>query len=82
MSTEQLPEKMWVYSGDAHVLEPTDLWTERMTPEMAARMPRSEKVDDRTEVLHVDGRSFESKIGRNPEMTREDLEAAGAYVEG
>ena len=53
MSIEQLPEKMWVYSGDAHVLEPADLWTERMTPEMAERMPRSEKIDDRTEVQNA-----------------------------
>ena len=82
MSSESANEKIWVNSGDAHVLEPSDLWSERMTPEMAERMPRSEKIDDRTEVLHVDGRSFERKIGRNPTVTKEDLQAAGAYVEG
>jgi predicted TIM-barrel fold metal-dependent hydrolase len=77
-----MTDKLWVNSGDAHVLEPADLWSQRMTAEMAERMPRSEKIDDHTEVLHVDGRSFERKIGRNPVMTKEDLEAAGAFVEG
>jgi predicted TIM-barrel fold metal-dependent hydrolase len=77
-----MPDKIWVHSGDAHVLEPADLWHERMTAEMAERMPRSEKVDEHTEVLHVDGRSFERKIGRNPVMTEDDLRAAGALVEG
>ena len=45
---------------------------------MAARMPRSEKIDERTERVHIDGRSFERKIGLNPVLTEEDLELAGA----
>jgi predicted TIM-barrel fold metal-dependent hydrolase len=77
-----MTEKMWANSGDAHVLEPPDLWQERMPADMAARMPRSEKIDERTERVHIDGRSFERKIGLNPVMTEEDLELAGAVSEG
>jgi predicted TIM-barrel fold metal-dependent hydrolase len=75
-----MSDKIWVNSGDAHVLEPDDLWHQRMPADLAVRMPRSEKIDDRTEVLHVDGRSFRRQIGRNPVMTAEDLEAAGTLV--
>ena len=74
-----MTEKMWANSGDAHVLEPPDLWQERMPADMAARMPRSEKIDERTERVHIDGRSFERKIGLNPVMTEEDLEFAGPF---
>jgi predicted TIM-barrel fold metal-dependent hydrolase len=77
-----MAEKMWVNSGDAHVLEPPDLWEKRMPADMAARMPRSEKIDERTERVHIDGRSFERKIGLNPVMTEEDLELAGAASTG
>ena len=77
-----MTDKMWVNSGDAHVLEPPDLWKERMPAEMAARMPRSEKIDERTERVHIDGQSFERKIGLNPVLTEEDLEAAGVGTRG
>src|SRR3974390_783913 len=77
-----MAQKMWVNSGDAHVLEPPDLWEQRMPADMAARMPRSEKIDERTERVHIDGRSFERKIGLNPVMTEEDLELAGAASRG
>jgi predicted TIM-barrel fold metal-dependent hydrolase len=58
-------------------MEPSDLWTDRMPADLAARMPRTEPVDDRTERLHVDGRSFTRKLQWNPEVTEEDLARAG-----
>ena len=73
-----MTDLMWANSGDAHVLEPRRSVEERMPAEMAARMPRSEKIDERTERVHIDGRSFERKIGLNPVMTEEDLEARRA----
>ena len=73
-----MTDKMWVHSGDAHVLEPPDLWKERMPAEMAARMPRSERIDERTERVHIDGRSFERRMGLNPVLSEEDMELAGA----
>jgi predicted TIM-barrel fold metal-dependent hydrolase len=78
MAMTGMNDKMWVNSGDAHVLEPPDLWKERMPAELANRMPRSEKIDERTERLHIDGRSFERKIGINPVLSEEDMELAGA----
>ena len=49
---------IWAYLGDGHIIEPDSLWAERMPPEMAARMPRSEQIDERTERVHVDGQSL------------------------
>jgi len=70
-------EKMWANSGDAHVLEQNSLWQRTMPPEMAARMPRSEKLDDVTEMIHVDGRSFKRRMPRNPLVTEADALAIG-----
>jgi predicted TIM-barrel fold metal-dependent hydrolase len=53
--------KLWTHSGDAHVMEPDNLWSERMPRDLAERMPRSELVDERTEVVHVDGRTVERR---------------------
>lgn len=54
--------KIWANSGDSHVLEPDDLWSEILPPKLAERMPRSEKVADDEEVVHVDGQSFHRKL--------------------
>ena len=57
-------EKIWAHSGDSHFLEPEDLWTRILPPQAAARMPRSEKVGDDEEIIHVDGQSFRRKLPR------------------
>lgn len=54
--------KMWANSGDSHFLEPTDLWTSILPAKQAERMPRSEKVSDDEEIVHVDGESFHRKM--------------------
>ncbi len=55
-------EKIWAHSGDSHFLEPEDLWSQILPPKAAARMPRSEKVGDDEEIVHVDGQSFRRKL--------------------
>jgi predicted TIM-barrel fold metal-dependent hydrolase len=46
--------KIWVNSGDSHVLEPDDLWTQALPKRLADRSPRSER-GERYEVLYIDG---------------------------
>jgi len=53
--------KIWANSGDSHVLEPEDLWTNSLPAELAERMPRSEKRDG-IETVYVDGQSFQRRI--------------------
>jgi len=50
--------KIWANSGDSHFIEPEGLWREILPAAQAERMPRSEKVSDTEEVVHVDGKSF------------------------
>jgi predicted TIM-barrel fold metal-dependent hydrolase len=54
--------KMWANSGDSHFLEPDDLWHQILPKAQADRMPRSEKVGDDEEIVHVDGTSFRRPI--------------------
>jgi predicted TIM-barrel fold metal-dependent hydrolase len=54
---EDSVDKLWANSGDSHILEPDDLWQQILPPELARRMPRSEKFDG-YEIVHVDGTSF------------------------
>jgi predicted TIM-barrel fold metal-dependent hydrolase len=79
MNTET---KIWANSGDAHVMEPADLWTERLPARLAERMPRSEKIDEKTEVVHIDGRSFTRRLPYNPVVTEEFLAEAGLKASG
>lgn len=46
--------KIWANSGDSHVLEPEDLWTQALPRRLADRAPRSER-GDKYEVLYIDG---------------------------
>jgi predicted TIM-barrel fold metal-dependent hydrolase len=55
-------EKIWAHSGDSHFLEPDDLWKQILPPKAAERMPRSEKIGDDEEIVHVDGTSFRRKL--------------------
>ena len=61
--------KMWVNSGDSHVLEPADLWTSALPERLAARAPRSEKTD-RYEDVHIDGRLIHRQLAAFTESTR------------
>jgi predicted TIM-barrel fold metal-dependent hydrolase len=46
--------KIWVNSGDSHILEPETLWQDELPRELAERAPRSE-VDGEFENVYVDG---------------------------
>jgi predicted TIM-barrel fold metal-dependent hydrolase len=50
--------KIWAHSGDSHFLEPERLWDEILPSHLASRMPRSEKISEDEEIIHVDGQSF------------------------
>ena len=54
--------KIWANSGDSHFLEPDDLWFQIMPAKFAERMPRSERVGDDEEIVHIDGQSFHRKL--------------------
>jgi len=74
--------KIWANSGDSHVMEPPGLWAERMSADLAARMPRVEPVDERSGLLHVDGRTFKRRKQWNPEFSEEELARAGQLARG
>ena len=58
-------EKIWANSGDSHLVEPDDLFARSLPPDLAARMPRSDKdADGRWETVHVDGASFRRRLPR------------------
>ncbi len=53
--------KIWANSGDSHVLEPDDLWTQALPRRLADRAPRSER-GDKYEVLYIDGRRRDRQL--------------------
>ncbi|HUZ10333.1 MAG TPA: amidohydrolase family protein [Acidimicrobiales bacterium] len=56
-------EKIWAHSGDSHFIEPEGLWNEILPPDLASRMPWSERSEDgATEIVHVDGESFRREL--------------------
>jgi predicted TIM-barrel fold metal-dependent hydrolase len=56
-------QKLWANSGDAHFLEPDDLWRENLPAELAERVPRSVKdPDGEWETVHIDGMAFRRKL--------------------
>ena len=69
---------IWAHSGDSHFLEPEDLWEQILPPKAAERMPRSEKVGDDEEIVHVDGQSFRRKL---PKILTKRTETGETIVE-
>jgi predicted TIM-barrel fold metal-dependent hydrolase len=54
--------KIWANSGDSHFLEPDDLWYQILPKALADRLPRSERVGDDEEIVHIDGESFRRRL--------------------
>ncbi|MBW8793430.1 MAG: amidohydrolase [Streptomyces sp.] len=54
--------KIWVNSGDSHVMEPADVWTERLPARLGARAPRSER-GEKYEMLYIDGERIDRQLG-------------------
>jgi predicted TIM-barrel fold metal-dependent hydrolase len=78
--TSVFTEKLWTCSGDSHFVEPPALFRERLPKALADRLPRSERVSDEEEIVHIDGRSFRRRIPKasSPEMA----EARRKFNEG
>jgi predicted TIM-barrel fold metal-dependent hydrolase len=71
---------LWTCSGDSHFLEPRELFQENLPRQLADRLPRSERIGEDEEIVHIDGRSFRRKIPKpsSPEMA----EARRKFAEG
>ena len=82
MTVVAAPEqvKIWAHSADSHFLEPEDLWSSILPPAQAARMPRSERVSDSEEIVHVDGQTFRRQLPRF--MTKVGAGQLTAWDEG
>ncbi|MFI5045658.1 MAG: amidohydrolase family protein [Acidimicrobiia bacterium] len=73
--------KIWANSGDSHYLEPEDLWGQILPKQYAERMPRTERISENEEVIHVDGQSFKRDVSTT--MSRPIRgELRGEQVEG
>ena len=60
--------KLWANSGDSHLVEPSDLFEQRMPADLAERMPRSVKDSDgEWETVYVDGLEFRRRMPKMPE---------------
>jgi predicted TIM-barrel fold metal-dependent hydrolase len=58
-------DRIWANSGDSHLVEPENLFTERLPAGLAERMPRSVKDEERGwETIFVDGQSFRRRLPR------------------
>ena len=64
-------ETLWTCSGDSHFIEPPDLFRERLPKDLADRLPRSERISDDEEIVHIDGRTIRRRLPKasSPEMT-------------
>ena len=56
--------KLWANSGDSHYLEPDGLWEQILPKHLAERMPRTERISETEEVVHIDGQSFRRDLPR------------------
>lgn len=54
--------KLWAHSGDSHILEPDDLWSQILPKDLAERMPRTELISENEERVTVDGKSFTRQL--------------------
>lgn len=66
--------KLWTNSGDSHFIEPADLFQRRLPSELADRLPRSEKISDDEEIVHLDGQQIRRRLPRPSGATAKALE--------
>jgi predicted TIM-barrel fold metal-dependent hydrolase len=63
--------KIWANSGDSHFLEPMDVFRQSLPPDLAERLPRSEKdKDGQYETVYVDGQVIRRRM---PSRTRSEF---------
>jgi predicted TIM-barrel fold metal-dependent hydrolase len=75
---------LWTNSGDSHFIEPPDLFRQNLPASLADRLPRSEKVSDTEEIVHIDGKSLRRQLPRppKPSTARAMMEFAEAMEQG
>ena len=75
---------LWTCSGDSHFIEPPGLFKEHLPKALADRLPRSEKIDDTEEIVHIDGESFRRKLPKppNPSTAKAMIEFFEAMQQG
>jgi predicted TIM-barrel fold metal-dependent hydrolase len=75
---------LWTCSGDSHFTEPPELFAENLPASLAERLPRSEKLSDTEEIVHIDGRSFRRQLPRpaNPSTAKAMVEFFLAMQQG
>ncbi len=59
---EPMEDKIWANSGDSHFIEPEGLWHEMLPPALADHMPRSERIGEDEEIVHVDGKTIRRRL--------------------
>jgi predicted TIM-barrel fold metal-dependent hydrolase len=71
---------LWTCSGDSHFIEPPDLYRRNLPATLADRLPRSERISENEEIVHIDGASLRRRIPTpsSPEMA----EARRKFAEG
>ncbi len=75
---------LWTNSGDSHFIEPRDLFKQNLPASLADRLPRSEKVSDTEEIVHIDGKTLRRQIPRppKPSTAKAMIEFAEAMKQG
>ncbi|AZG45479.1 amidohydrolase family protein [Gordonia insulae] len=83
--------KIWANSADSHVLEPDDLWTQRLPQRLADRAPRAER-GEKFEVLYIDGKQINRQLNdfmdairppgaRDLDIRLKDLDQEGVWAQ-
>jgi predicted TIM-barrel fold metal-dependent hydrolase len=83
--------KIWANSADSHVLEPDDLWTQRLPQRLAERAPRAER-GDKYEILYIDGKQINRQLNdfmdairppgaRDLDIRLKDLDQEGVWAQ-
>jgi predicted TIM-barrel fold metal-dependent hydrolase len=83
--------KIWANSADSHVLEPDDLWLQRLPKRLADRAPRAER-GDKYEILYIDGKQINRQLNdfmdairppgaRDLDIRLKDLDQEGVWAQ-
>lgn len=83
--------KIWANSADSHVLEPDDLWLQRLPKRLADRAPRAER-GDKYEIVYIDGKQINRQLNdfmdsirppgaRDLDIRMKDLDQEGVWAQ-
>ena len=79
-----MADQLWTHSGDSHFIEPPSLYRENLPAALADRLPRSERISEEEEIVHIDGRQLRRKIPKpsSPEIAEARRQFAEAMAQG